>query len=234
MRSTSSRTCSSTPCPRRPERMLSALREVYGEDPASAAPELVHAAHRSIRVGSWMGGDRDGNPFVTAQVTAEALRCYRAAILEHYHAALGPLIEGAHALRSTSSGLRGRSTRRSTATSRIYPRCVSVSRGRNASERYRLKLNAIAVRLERTISEETDGAAEGGELGGYRDVSEMPHASGPVTRARAGQSRRQRHAAPRRGAPAPAHRPARRLRLRLRVPSTCVRTSRSIASRARS
>ena len=37
-----------------------------------------------LRVGSWIGGDRDGNPFVTAPILREAIRLQSAAALDHY------------------------------------------------------------------------------------------------------------------------------------------------------
>lgn len=42
--------------------------ELRGEESGSSAP----LAPAFVRIGSWVGGDRDGNPFVTATVTREA------------------------------------------------------------------------------------------------------------------------------------------------------------------
>jgi len=65
------------------------LRDVYGhpgDGPVSAlVPDL-------LSFGSWIGGDRDGNPFVTADSTREAVDMARHVIIDHYIAETTRLI----------------------------------------------------------------------------------------------------------------------------------------------
>ncbi|MDF3059032.1 MAG: phosphoenolpyruvate carboxylase [Rariglobus sp.] len=51
----------------------------------------VKPPERWLTFGSWIGGDRDGNPNVTAQVTADILALHRRLALEKLHAALRTL-----------------------------------------------------------------------------------------------------------------------------------------------
>ncbi len=60
-----------------------------------------------FRFGSWIGGDRDGNPFVSNVVTREALALNRRAVLSHYQARLDELFArvsiAAHAVRPSTA-----------------------------------------------------------------------------------------------------------------------------------
>jgi phosphoenolpyruvate carboxylase len=58
-----------------------AIKRTYGSDPAAPAINVPSF----IRFGSWIGGDRDGNPFVKPETTATAVRLQsREALLEYY------------------------------------------------------------------------------------------------------------------------------------------------------
>jgi phosphoenolpyruvate carboxylase len=62
------------------------FRETYGEElPANVLP-------RVLRFGSWIGGDRDGNPLVTPECTRDALRIARETILGYYIERVNDLI----------------------------------------------------------------------------------------------------------------------------------------------
>jgi len=66
---------------------LRELPRLYAEleDQLAAEPAWQDVAVPSfLRVGSWIGGDRDGNPFVTAEVLREALRMQSARALGFY------------------------------------------------------------------------------------------------------------------------------------------------------
>ncbi len=62
------------------------LPQIYRE--MAAALEQAYPDHQwqlppFLRFGSWMGGDRDGNPYVTPEVTVETVRLMRSAMLRY-------------------------------------------------------------------------------------------------------------------------------------------------------
>lgn len=141
--------------------------EKLGDCFAAVYGELPHHYTRSIRVSSWIGGDRDGNPFVTAEVTFEALRLYRLAMLRYYRRALLPLIERmtiSDARAPVSRALRKSLERDLAQLPALHERIAN----RSPAEVYRQKLNAIALRLEQSL-EEADAREAPGWRGGYAD-----------------------------------------------------------------
>src|SRR5215471_1103301 len=62
------------------------LQSIYGTDAGEVR------LHELLYFGSWIGGDRDGNPSVTAESTRDALRMARHVIVDHYVAEITRLV----------------------------------------------------------------------------------------------------------------------------------------------
>jgi phosphoenolpyruvate carboxylase len=116
------------------------VRAAFGQ-PVSAA-ELPSV----VRFGSWIGGDRDGNPYVTPQVTRDALQMARETVLDRYVRALEALVErlspSTHQVEA-SPALREALERYAATTESLDPRPASRSQG----ELYRRFLGYVGARV---------------------------------------------------------------------------------------
>jgi phosphoenolpyruvate carboxylase len=111
-----------------------------------------------LRFGSWVGGDRDGNPFVTPEVTWETLRLQQRLILRKYQAAVAELSRRSsesERFAPPSDELKASIQRDASEMERT---AVTVF-NRNPEEPYRQKLSFIYRRLENTQQRNRDLAA---------------------------------------------------------------------------
>src|SRR5699024_6184809 len=102
-----------------------------------------------LRVGNWVGGDRDGNPYVTPDTTIAAARRASHIILGRYRQRVDELVErlslAAHIAPAPEALLASLETDRA-----VLPAVWEANRRRNADEPMRLKLSFIAARLDAT------------------------------------------------------------------------------------
>ncbi len=115
------------------------------------------ARARPVRFGTWVGGDRDGNPTVTPGVTDDVLRLLRESALRNLTATVDELIDRLSA--STRTVGISAELRKSLAADRALLPDVHAQWGRlNAEEPYRLKLSYIRQRLHNTRRRLAEGA----------------------------------------------------------------------------
>ncbi|MFL5271152.1 MAG: phosphoenolpyruvate carboxylase [Anaeromyxobacteraceae bacterium] len=137
--------------------LLDAVPAVYRalEDGLAAAfPGVPFRVGAFLRFGTWIGGDRDGNPNVTAEVTRAALERQRAVALRAHQADAAALERelsvahphGADELEASLEADRAR-----------LPAVAAVARALHAAEPWREKLRYVAARLAAARSRE-DGA----------------------------------------------------------------------------
>ncbi len=107
-----------------------------------------------LRFGSWIGGDRDGHPGVSADTTARAVRLQQVDLLKHY---LGRMEDLWRSLsHSDRLGRAGAALHASLIEDgKLFPEIVAS----NPHEPYRTKCKVIAARLRRTL-EFLGGAAD--------------------------------------------------------------------------
>ena len=109
-----------------------------------------------LTFGSWMGGDRDGNPNVTAAVTAEALEMMRTACLHLLEARIELLAQRVSLSRAARRALgRARRTRWRRLAER-FPEEAARARARNPEEPYRRYFSLLAARVRATREDDAE------------------------------------------------------------------------------
>jgi phosphoenolpyruvate carboxylase len=137
--------------------------QLAATDPSWSETELPSF----LRIGSWIGGDRDGNPFVTADVLRQALRM-------HSKRALGFYLDEVHQLGGELS-LDGRLVRASEPLRELADHSPDPSQHRR-DEPYRRAMSGIYARLAATATSLGHGDAARhavGEAEAYPNAAEL-------------------------------------------------------------
>ncbi|MGB6579203.1 MAG: phosphoenolpyruvate carboxylase, partial [Streptosporangiaceae bacterium] len=175
------------------ETLFLVVPAVYRElDRALAATVLAKAGggraappvHAFLRFGSWVGADRDGNPFVTAQVTRETATIQADHILralENATIRIGRALTLHEATTPPSAGLR----RALAAASAAHPELLAEIAARSPQEPYRTYLLYAAQRINATRVRHADLAYPGPAtyLADLRIVQESLAAAGAAKQA---------------------------------------------------
>ncbi len=140
------------------------LRRVFQRALARSYPELLqYRWSLPIRFGSWVGGDCDGNPAVTAAVTQATARLMREAIVRRYRE---EVVELRRAL-SISARLRSITPELAAVIEREREMLGFTPVRAWADEPYRRIFGLIEERLRRTEAEEVGGYSSPEELLGH-------------------------------------------------------------------
>ena len=153
-------------------RARDALLRAFEEEFETSSDELQQLV--PLKIGNWVGGDRDGNPFVTADVTIATARRASYAILGRYAEALTGLIERlsvSAAIAPPSEALIDSIA----ADSRLLPDLFEANRERNADEPVRLKLTLMAGRVAATrrLTAARDAGKDIEEPAAYTDADQI-------------------------------------------------------------
>ena len=130
-------------------KVLGDLREAVTKNFPEVGIEIPHV----LSFGSWMGGDRDGHPFVTADITAQTCQWLRGAAMQSHSKSRRVLADSLSISRRQSPACQ-RLEERIAEVSRNWPQLVQELQGHGVQESYRRWLRVVRWRLERTASVE--------------------------------------------------------------------------------
>jgi phosphoenolpyruvate carboxylase len=123
-----------------------------------------------FQFGSWIGGDRDGNPFVTTPVTRTALKQNALASLRHYRARI---VELARYLSITERASPAPDSFRAELGRELEASDDAVAiRARNPGEAYRQYLTVVLRKLDATLAR-IEGNGAGGDRPYYANADEL-------------------------------------------------------------
>ena len=120
-----------------------------------------------LRWGSWIGGDRDGNPYVTAELTRQVPRTHADHVLRGYEAVANRLLL-AIAVDAPRAEVQPALESRLARDAEELPETMRELARRYPDEPYRRRLGAIAERLRRTRAYLTETA---GPVGGRYETA---------------------------------------------------------------
>ncbi len=129
------------------EKLKWALKQTY--------PDVDFRLLPFFQFGSWIGGDRDGNPFVTNEVTKDALLKSRRMVLQHYIKRLEKLI-GKLSVSSANVTLSETFIQNLAAILAGIDELEHVTE-RNPGEVFRQFLTCMSVKLRGTLNNEEEG-----------------------------------------------------------------------------
>ena len=129
-----------------------------------------------VRFGSWIGGDRDGNPFVTAETTADALAMAHDLLSQNYLAQMSSVFEELASSTLQAGISRGLEERLKVSLEELGRSGHSVAGGGVPHEAVRLQLACMTLRLGGVPSstmERNLGLSAGATLPRYRSADEL-------------------------------------------------------------
>ncbi|AZK46064.1 phosphoenolpyruvate carboxylase [Paenibacillus lentus] len=151
------------------ETLFQVLPEVYLELERCLSkyyPEHLWHVPTYLRFGSWIGGDRDGNPSVTADVTWQTLKMQRKLVVREYQRCLAELFK--HLSFSTTIVDVTNELEASIQRDRLQVTLHKTPQWLNEKEPYRVKLTYMTEKLHNLLDDSKKGTPER-----YANVNEL-------------------------------------------------------------